>query len=248
MISIVIPVHNAERFLEQTIDSVLAQTYQDWELIPVDDCSTDHSLAILQTYAKKDQRIHPVSMVQNQGAALTRNHGIRQAKGEYLAFLDADDVWRPEKLEAELNFMVENHLPFVFTGYEFADENAVGTGKVVCVPATLSYKQALKNTTIFTSTVLFDRSQIEDQLLMMPNVKSEDSATWWQILRSGILAYGLNENLVLYRRSPKTLSSNKLEAVKRIWYLYRKVEHLNFVYSCYNFAGYAFRAVLRRIA
>lgn len=248
MISIVVPVHNAEKFIHQTINSVIAQTYQDWELILVDDCSTDLSFEILESYAQQDKRIRPIVMKENQGAALTRNRGIREARGEYLAFLDADDVWKPEKLEIELEFMKQNHFAFVFTGYEFADENAIGTGRVVHVPTTLSYKQALKNTTIFTSTVLFDRSQIAAELLMMPNVKSEDSATWWQILRNGTVAYGLDQNLVLYRRSSQTLSSNKMEAVRRIWYLYRKVEHLSFINSCYNFVGYAFRAVLRRIA
>ena len=143
--------------------------------------------------------------------------------------------------------MKEKQAAFVFSGYEFADEQAVGTGKIVKVPETINYKQALKNTTIFTSTVLFDRSKIDKELLLMPDVKSEDTATWWQILKTGIEAYGLNENLVLYRRSANTLSSNKFEAIKRIWYLYRKVEKLNIFSSCYNFIGYAVRAVLRRV-
>ena len=247
MISIVIPVYNADRFLRETIDSVLAQTYTDWELIPVDDCSSDESRKILAEYERTDSRIRPVYLDSNVGAAAARNEGTVRARGEYLAFLDAEDIWVKEKLEHELAFLQDKQAAFVFTSYEFADEHGVGTGKIVKVPATLSYQQALRNTTIFTSTVLFHRGKISTEYLMMPQVKSEDSATWWQILKTGVTAYGLNENLVLYRRSRKTLSSNKLEAVRRIWYLYRRVEGLNVFQSCRNFVGYAFRAVLRRV-
>ena len=247
MISIVVPVHNAEKFLEETIKSVMAQTYTDWELLLVDDCSKDASKTIASGYEALDKRIRLIALEENVGAAKARNVGIKESKGAYLAFLDADDIWVKEKLERELGFMKEKQAAFVFSGYEFADEQAVGTGKIVKVPETINYKQALKNTTIFTSTVLFDRSKIDTELLLMPDVKSEDTATWWQILKTGIEAYGLNENLVLYRRSANTLSSNKFEAIKRIWYLYRKVEKLNIFSSCYNFIGYAVRAVLRRV-
>jgi len=247
MISIVVPVHNAEKFLEETIKSVMAQTYTDWELLLVDDCSKDASKTIASGYEALDKRIRLIALEENVGAAKARNVGIKESKGAYLAFLDADDIWVKEKLERELKFMKEKQAAFVFSGYEFADEQAVGTGKIVKVPETINYKQALKNTTIFTSTVLFDRSKIDKELLLMPDVKSEDTATWWQILKTGIEAYGLNENLVLYRRSANTLSSNKFEAIKRIWYLYRKVEKLNIFSSCYNFIGYAVRAVLRRV-
>ena len=146
-----------------------------------------------------------------------------------------------------LAFLEKEKAAFVFCGYEFADENGHGTGKVVRVPKTLTYHQALKNTTIFTSTVLFDMTALSMELLQMPLVKSEDTATWWKILRAGYQAHGLDENLVLYRRTAGTLSSDKLEAVRRIWFLYRKVEGLSVLYSMYNFIFYAIRAVLRRV-
>lgn len=137
----------------------------------------------------------------NLGAARARNLGVNEAKGRYLAYLDADDLWTPDKLEKELAFLKEKQAAFVFTGYEFADENGKGTGKIVRVPATITYKEALKNTTIFTSTVMFDMEQLSKEQLQMPQIKSEDTALWWRILREGYVACGLDQNLVKYRRA-----------------------------------------------
>ena len=165
----------------------------------------------------------------------------------YIAYLDSDDLWVPEKLERELKFMQEKKAAFAFTGYEFADEQGKGTGKVVRVPQTLTYKQALKNTTIFTTTVMFDTEKIDKELLKMPIIKSEDTALWWKVLRCGYVAYGLDENLVKYRRVGQSLSSNKLEAVRRIWNLYRKAEGMSVLSSAWNFCFWAVRAVKRRV-
>lgn len=246
-VSIIIPVYNAQTFLEETILSVIGQEETDWELLLVDDHSTDDSLRVIERYAALDKRIKSVLQEENRGAAAARNRGVALSSGRYIAFLDADDLWSPCRLSAELAFMREKKAGFVFSGYEFADELGKGTGRVVRVPPTLSYRQALKNTTIFTSTVLFDTTVIPKELIRMPLVKSEDTAAWWNILRHGYTAYGLDENLVLYRRSTGTLSANKVEAVRRIWHLYRKVEGLSAVYSFYNFMFYAVRAVLRRV-
>ncbi len=246
-VSIIVPVYNAEEFLAETIAAVQRQKETDWELLLVDDCSTDGSRETIERCALEDDRIRLIAQMENAGAAAARNRGIEEAQGRYIAFLDADDLWKEERLSRELAFIQEKDAGFVFCGYEFADEKGIGTGKIVNVPETITYCQALKNTTIFTSTVLFDTEKIPKELIKMPLVKSEDTATWWNILRHGYKAYGLDENLVLYRRSAGTLSSNKLEAIRRIWYLYREVEGLGVVYSLYNFAFYAVRAVLRRI-
>lgn len=247
MISIVVPVYNAQQFIGETIQSVLQQTYEQWELLLVNDCSTDESAAVINEYCKQDERIRLIDQPNNFGAAAARNRGVKEALGRYIAYLDADDLWLPQKLQNQINFLKKKKCGFVFTGYEFADETGVGMGKIVQVPNTLTYRQALKNTTIFTSTVLFDTTIISKQLIQMPQVKSEDTATWWNILKHGFTAYGLQQNLVLYRRSKNTLSSNKMEAIKRIWYLYRKVEGLSLITSAYNFTFYAIRAVLRRV-
>ena len=249
MISIVTPVYNASAFIRQTIEMVQAQTYTDWELILVDDGSKDNSCEIIETYLKEkpDKRIRLIKKGKNEGAALSRNCGIKEAKGRYIAFLDADDVWLRHKLQRQMEFMKDNNAGFVFSAYEFGDEYAVGTGRIVHVPQSLTYKKALSRTVIFTTTVLLDTKKVAKELIYMPNVPSEDSATWWQILRNGHVAKGLDEVLAIYRRPGKSLSSNKLKAIQRIWYLYRKVEKLSLPESCIAFAGWAYRATVRRL-
>lgn len=245
MVSIIIPAYNAEKYIEQTAASVLAQTWEDWELLIVENGSTDRTREIVTKMT--DARIRMVVPEKQRSAAMARNTGLAEAKGRYIAFLDADDLWKSDKLAKELEFMRQKDAGFVFTAYEYADENGVGKGKIAHVPESLTYREALKNTIIFTSTVLFDTHKIPKQLLYMPEVKSEDTATWWNILRHGHTAYGLDKVLVLYRRPAKSLSSNKLEAIRRVWNLYRRVERLGFFYSLYNFIYYAFRTVKRRL-
>ena len=249
LVSIVVPVYRAERYIRDTLDSVRNQTYTMWELLLVADGEEDPTIPVIQQYVdeKKEERIRLLIQKENRGAALARNRGVSQAQGRYIAYLDADDLWKEDKLQKELDFLTNKAAAFVFTGYEFGDENAVGTGKVVRVPEVLRYREALKNTTIFTSTVVFDTQRIGKELLEMPNIKSEDTALWWKVLRSGYDAYGLDENLVIYRRPANSLSSNKLEAIRRIWNLYRKAEKLSVAYSFYNFCFWAVTAVLRRV-
>lgn len=253
LVSIIVPVYNAGRFIMETIHRVQAQTYQEWELLLVDDCSTDNSRDLISREAEKDGRIRLIVQKENGGAARARNRGIGEAAGQYICFLDADDIWLPDKLETELLYLrkvqetVNSSAGFVFTGYEFADENGRGLGKVVHVPEKISYKQALKNTTIFTSTVMIDRKIIPDEDILMPCIASEDTATWWHILKRHGDGYGLDLDLVLYRRSADTLSSNKLAAIKRIWNLYRRQEGISVIGSMYCMFFWAFRAVFRRL-
>ena len=188
LISIVMPVFNAQAYLEEALESVRRQTWTDWELLVVDDHSTDGSAGLVSEICRKDARIRLLSQM-----------------------------------------------------------HAVGTGKIVRVPDQLTYQKALSRTVIFTSTVLFDREKIDKALLQMPDVPSEDTAMWWQILRNGHVAYGLKENLVIYRRPEKSLSSNKLRAITRIWGLYRKQEKMSVIASAAYFCMWAVRAVWRRI-
>ena len=246
LISIVTPVYNAEKFLNDTINTVLNQTYQNFELLLVNDCSTDESVDIIKKY--KDKRIKLINNKINSKAAKTRNNGIKEAKGRYICFLDADDLWDKEKLEKQIKFMKEKNCAFSFTGYEFANEEGKPNGKKVFIPEKISYKQALKNTTIWTSTVMFDMNKLSKDDIYMPVVdRGQDTATWWKVLKKIDYAYGLNEILSFYRRTNNSLSSNKIIALKRTWNLYRNVEHLNIFSSLYNFTIYCFNAVKRRI-
>lgn len=248
LISIVVPVYHAERFLEDTIKTIKEQTYKNWELIFINDCSPDKSVEIIQKEMKENKKIKLLQLKENLGAAVARNTGIQEAKGKYLVFIDADDLWEKEKLKKQIEFMKNKDCAFSFTSYEFADEKGIGNGKIVRVPEKINYKQALKNTTIWTSTVMFDVEKLGKELIQMPNVKrGQDTATWWKVLKQIPYAYGMDEVLSYYRRTNDSLSSNKIKALKRTWSLYRKVEHLNIVYSFYNFCWYVLNAIKRRI-
>ena len=248
-VSIIVPVYNVEKVITGTMDSVRSQTCDNWELLLVLDGCTDGTEHVIRQYCERTQdiRIRVILQPKNMGAARARNRGVAEASGRYIAYLDSDDLWRQDKLEKQLDFMKQKDAAFSFTGYEFADENGKGLGKIVRVPAVMEYKDALKNTTIFTTTVMFDTEKIDKKLLEMPDIKSEDTALWWKVLRNGYRAYGLDENLALYRRAGNTLSSNKLEAIRRIWNLYRKSEKLSLVKSACYFCYWAVRAVKRRI-
>ena len=248
LVSIIIPVYNAASYLEETINSIQEQTYSNWEAIFIDDCSSDNSYNLIKKYQKEDKRIKLIKNKTNSGAAVSRYNGIDHAEGDYLCFLDADDKWHPKKLEKQINFMQELNCEFSFTGYQFANEKCNPNGKIVSVPDKINYQQALKNTTIWTSTVMFDMGKLTKDDIYMPNIKrGQDTATWWKVLKKIEYAYGLNEVLSYYRRTNNSLSANKLTALKRTWNLYRNVEHLNILSSFYNFCWYCFNAVRRRV-
>ncbi len=248
MVSIVVPVYNAARYIENTIKMVCDQTYKDWELILVDDASTDNSVKVIEEVISSiKKRIRLIKKSENAGAAAARNTGIDASSGRFIAFLDADDVWKEDKLEKQVAFMESSGAAFGFHSYEFGDEKANPTGKIVHAPKQLRYRQALSRTVIFTSTVMFDTEKIDMEIIHMPQVPSEDTATWWRILKSGYVACGLDENLTIYRRPGKSLSSNKLEAIYRIWFLYRNIANLSVIESLYYFGGWAVRATLRRL-
>ena len=241
----IVPVHNAEKYLAETIGSILGQTYKDLEILIVDDGSTDESMKVASSF--KDVRLKLLSNTGRHSAADARNLGIREASGRYIAYLDADDIWDKKKIEKTLAFMKREDAAFVYTAYEFADENARGTGKIVHVEDKLDHKHALSRTIIFTSTVMFDMTKLSRELIYMPHIESEDTASWWNILRTGVVARGLDESLTLYRRPASSLSSNKIVALKRIWRLYRVHEKMGLIQSSLCFVSWAVRAAARRL-
>ena len=246
-VSVIIPVYNSAAFISETLDSIAAQTLKDTEIIVVDDGSDDDTCRIVLDYVNQTKlNCKVIKNSKKKGAAGARNTGIDAANGDHIAFIDADDKWLPEKLEKQTAFMRRTGAAFSFTAYGFADEKCRGMGKIARVPESIDYKAALKNTTIFTSTVILDMHKLSKSDIYFPYIASEDSANWWKILKKTGNAYGIDEALTLYRRSGRTLSSNKLVGIKRIWGLYMN-EGLSIPYSLYCFICFAFNAVKRRM-
>lgn len=247
IVSVITPVYNAEKYIENTINSVRNQTYTDFEMILIDDCSTDNSREVIENLIKIDDRIRYILLDQNSGAAVARNAGIEAARGRYISFLDSDDVWRPNKLEKQLNFMKKNKHAFTYTAFETITEDGKLIQEKVAVPSRLNYKQLLKNTAIACSTVILDREMLGD--FRMPLVrKGQDTATWLNLLRESVdYAYGLNEVLSSYRKVQGSISDDKVSALKRTWNTYRNIERLPFFKALYYFIWYVFNATKKRI-
>lgn len=243
-VSVIIPVYNSSKYILECVDSVLNQTYKNLEIIIIDDKSQDNSVEIIKQI--NDKRIILIEQPNNLGVALTRNRGIEVSTGSYICFIDSDDKWKTKKIEKQLKFMNKKNCAFSYTGYEFADKNCIPNGKKVFVPNKISYNEALKNTTISTITVMFDMEKLSKEDIYMENIKSEDTACWWKVLKKVKYAYGLNEILSYYRKVPKSLSSNKFKAIIRTWNLY-KHENINIVKRIYYFMHYIVNAIKRRI-
>lgn len=242
--SIIMPAYNNARFIGDSIHSVLAQTYINWELLIVDDCSKDNTAEIVESF--HDPRIHYQRNAHNMGAAETRNQALKIAKGRYIAFLDSDDLWEPEKLEKQITFMEKNGYAFTFSDYQIMQENGTQTGNILHMPASLNYHQYLRNTAIGCLTVVIDRSKTGE--FLMPNIKSShDMALWLVIMKRGFQAYAISECLASYRLVSTSNTAKKYKAAQDVWRVYRNVEHLSFLYSAFCFCGYATHAVLKRL-
>lgn len=242
LVSIITPAYNCDKFISEAIDSVLVQTYTNWEMIIVNDKSDDNTENIIKEYAEKDGRIKLINLKVNSGAAVARNKALENAKGRFIAFLDSDDRWKKEKLEKQIQFMMNNKYGFTFTCYEYIKDDNNNVEKVFKVPRSLNYSQALKNTVIGCLTVIIDKNIIGE--FRMPLVRrGQDNLTWLMLLKNGHVAYGLNENLAEYRRVTGSLSSNKKKALKRQWNNYRKVVKLSFFKCLYYYSFYVFNNV-----
>lgn len=245
-ISIITPVYNSEKLISETIESVLSQTYKDFEMIIIDDCSKDNSSKIIKKYCNIDPRIKYHNLNKNSGAAVARNKGIDLAIGKYICFLDSDDLWTKTKLEEQLDFMKRKDVGFSFTGYSFIDEEGNDLNKVIKVPKEIDYDELLKNTIIGCLTVMIDREKIGD--FRMPLVRAgQDTATWLAILRKGYIAYGLQKPLAKYRIVKGSISYGKIKSLRRTWNTYRNLEKLSLSKSIYVFIFYVFNAIKKRI-
>ena len=246
LVSIIMPSYNAARFIGESINSVLLQTYSNWELLIVDDCSKDNSVEVVRKFANIDKRVVLFSLEKNVGAAAARNVAIEHAQGQYIAFLDSDDVWDEYKLEKQLAFMKQYSYVFTFSNYYVMEENGKKNGNFLKGPSSLSYHQYLRNTIIGCLTVIIDRQQTGD--FKMPLIKSShDMALWLLIMKRGFKAYGLKDVLAGYRLVSTSNTAKKWKAAKDVWKVYREIEGLSVLYAAYCFCGYAINAVLKRI-
>ena len=239
-VSVITPAYNAEKYIGKAIESVLSQSYQNWEMIIVDDGSKDRTVDIVKRYS--DSRIKLHCLEKNSGVAVAMNTAIELAQGPLIAFLDADDIWKPQKLERQVNFMVSNGYGFTFSAYEIIKEKK---NKFVKAPKAQNYGQYMRNTVIGTSAAMLDLDIIGHDFRMVNLRKDLDSMTWAKLLREGHKAYGLNESLALYRKVETSISNDKWKAATNHWENCRKIEHLSFFKCLYYFIGYAFNATLK---
>ncbi len=243
LVSICIPVYNAEKTIEETIKSVLSQTYKNWEMIIVDDVSTDDSLQIIEHYAQNDNRIKVIRSKQNMGPAKARNRAIEEAKGKYIAFLDSDDIWFPEKLEKQIKFLTENSLVVTYSAYETMDEDSkyINTRNI---QKTITYADMLKSNHIGNLTGIYDAEFFGK--ITMKEYGHEDYILWLELMKQVESTKGIPEPLAKYRILSKSISSNKLKVLKWQWKIYRDVEKLGIFQSAYTMLWYIFYALKKR--
>lgn len=232
LVSIITPLYNAEKYIISTIQSIQAQSYKNWEMIIIDDLSTDNSSGIVEKYINKDKKIKLIKLRKNCGGAVARNRGIKEAKGKYIAFLDSDDLWHPQKLEKQVKFMEKNSFNFTYTQYEKIDEEGNKLNEIVKSKAKVSYNELLKSNQIGCLAAMYNAGKLGK--IYMPLIrKRQDYALWLQVLKKSVYGYCLKENLAQYRIVNGSVSSNKINLIKYNWKLFRKIEKLSILKSFY---------------
>ncbi len=222
LISIIMAAYNTEKTIEQAINSVLSQTYTNFELLVVNDCSTDRTAELVKSIAAKDSRVRLISNVKNSGVSYTRKHGLEEAKGSWIAILDSDDAWAPKKLEKQIDLQRRTNADLLFTGSAFMDSSGNSIEWYLHVPLEIGYRQLLKQNLISNSSALV-RKELYMQYYASGDNMHEDFAIWLRILKTGRKAYGIDEPLLIYRFMRKSKSGNKLIAAKMNWNTYRYI-------------------------
>lgn len=238
------PVYNNVSFIVQSIDSVQQQEYREWELLIIDDGSSVDVRSVLGSFLC-DSRIHYERLAVNQGVAAARNRGIALARGRYLAFLDSDDLWLPDKLAKQLKFMKVYHAAISCTAYRRFQGTVADCGKIIQVPAVIDYRDLLKGNVIGCLTVIMDRQMIGE--IYMPSRRHEDYITWLNIAQRGFEIYGLQEDLARYRESEASLTSNKWRSLQWTWQVYRESQRLSIRRSLYYMIYYVIKGLQKRI-
>lgn len=241
LVSIVMPARNAERFIGHALRSVLEQTHARWELLVVDDASTDGTVEQVESAAAGEPRIRLIRLDRRVGPGPARNIALAEARGEYLAFLDSDDVWLPGKLERQLRFMREHDAAFCIHGYRMIDEHGRERGHAIRVPERVDYDLLLRHTIIAPVTVLLERGRVGP--LEMPDLpQHEDLVLWFRILKRGVVAHGMPDELARYRIVKTSASRDKLRSARRMWRVYRSVEGLSLHRAAWCYSHYAWNA------
>lgn len=244
LVSIIMPLLNSEKYLGEAIESVLRQTYTDWELLIIDDGSTDNSLSIAYEYAQKDYRISVYVNPNHTGLPSSpRNYGIQISKGGYIAFLDSDDVWLKDKLSQQIPLLKDNRTAVVYSDYEKIDEEGKRSARIVSAPIQTDYKNLLYGNIIGNLTGIYDVTKIGKQYF--PSIHHEDYAFWLSALKSGYIARSTGTITALYRIHSESVSSNKLRNISWQWNIYRNIENISLVRSLWYFISYALKGVVK---
>lgn len=246
LVSVIMPMHNSEKFVEDAIRSVMAQTYTNWELLVIDDVSTDNSCDVVQRLIAEDKRIRLLQCDKHNGMpSAPRNMGMRHARGRYIAFLDSDDMWLPEKLARQLPLFNESRVAIAYSDYEKVDERGTRSGRIVHAPLYSSYNRLLKGNVIGNLTGMYDRKKTD--IINFMDIHHEDYALWLCILKKGYLATNAGCVTALYRVRKTSVSSSKLRILSWQWNIYRDVLHFSVIKSCYYYTHYAVRAFLKNL-
>lgn len=246
LVSVVMPAYFSEATISGAIDSVIDQTYTNWELLIYDDCSGDGTLDLVEKYARNDARIRVVVGNENHGVASARNIAIVNAKGRYISFLDSDDKWKPNKLQMQLDYINKNNCDICYSSYDLIDSKGRDTGKKINIPQTLAdYKSLLKNNYIGTLTVMIDRMKVGN--IQFRRNRHEDFLLWLSFVSQGYKIMGITESLAKYRVSYGSLSGNKIKAAVWRWKVYYKIEKLGLFHSLYYMVVYTFNSIVKRI-
>jgi teichuronic acid biosynthesis glycosyltransferase TuaG len=246
LVSVITPAYKAARFIGETIASVQAQSFQDWEMIIADDFSPDDTCAIVAALAEKDPRIVLLRREKNCGPAATRNAALARAGGRYIAFLDSDDLWLPEKLEHQIAFMKERDCAVSYTWYRRLSEDGSTLGRVIEAPASQTYRQALKNAAIPNLTSMVDTAKTGRIRINEAGYRAHDYILWLSLLRQGHSALCLQEDLARYRSVGGSISSPPARSAYWVWRIYRDIEQLSLPRAAWCLLHYAGHAVLKR--
>lgn len=243
LVSIIMPSYNSQMFIEKSINSVINQTYQNWELIIIDDCSSDLTKEIIKKYAIRDSRVKIEELDKNSGAAIARNVGIKKAEGDYIAFLDSDDLWKEEKLEKQIEFMKTKSIYFCCTYYDKVDEHDQYLNEVVKYKNIMNYDDFLKSGT-GNSTVIFNAKEL-GKFYAKNLRRRNDYVLWLDVIKKSNYLYCLNEVLGSHRVRSNSISSKKIKLIKYHWYIYRKIERINLLKSLYLVFYWCFKGIIK---